>query len=159
MPSARDHGATRAETPATPSRRAVLAGSTAALLAGAAAVTAARGAPVAAPGGAGDDAEMVRLCDRLVAIEAEEAAIFATVPEDEQDTVLLPFTEEFRQIENRLYDLGDPTTPEGLRAAARAALAHAPRDMGGNIDTTHGGIAEWLAFGIAETLAAGSVAA
>lgn len=54
-----------------PSRRAMLVGSTAALVAGAAIATAAHGAAVAAPVSAGDNAEIVRLADEIMAAEAE----------------------------------------------------------------------------------------
>ena len=51
-----------------PSRRGLLARSTAALLASAAALTVARAAPLAAPAAAGEDAELIALCNRLIAL-------------------------------------------------------------------------------------------
>jgi hypothetical protein len=108
----------------------------------------------AAHGAAGPDAELITLCNRLVAIEAEEAVIFKTVAEeDDQDRALEPTTQEYRQIEDKLTELGNPTTHAGMRAMARASVAWAPRDLDGEITAGVAGLAEWLAFGIVESLA------
>jgi hypothetical protein len=108
----------------------------------------------AAHGAAGPDAELITLCNRLVAIEAEEAIIFKTVvEEDDQDRALEPTTQEYRQIENKLTELGNPTTHAGMRAMARASVAWAPRDPDGEITAGVAGLAEWLAFGVVESLA------
>jgi hypothetical protein len=137
-----------------PSRRGLLAAAASALVAGAAIATAAHGAPVASPGLAGDDAELISLCDRLVAIMAEEARIFATIEDEgEQERALEPTSHEYRAIEARLYDLGNPTTPAGLRAAAAAAVATAPKNLEGEIECWSFGLAEWLAFSVVEMLA------
>jgi len=100
-----------------------------------------------------DDAELIRLCDRLVAIEAERAAIFETVAEDEQDRALDAATGEYDQIEARLAELGNPTTLAGMRAMARAAVATAPKNTAGEVTAGVAGLSEWLAFGVVEAMA------
>jgi zona occludens toxin (predicted ATPase) len=118
-----DTGHVRAADPTIHSRRGLLAAATSALVAGAAIATAAHGAPLASPADAGGDAELIRLCDRLVAIQAEEARIFATIEdEDAQDKALEPTTQEYRAIQARLYDLGNPTTPEEVYGRPPARL-------------------------------------
>jgi hypothetical protein len=108
----------------------------------------------AADGAAGPDAELITLCNRLVAIAAEEAVIFKTVAEeDDQDRALEPTIQEYRQIEDKLTELGNPTTHAGTRAMARASVAWAPRDPDGEITAGVAGLAEWLAFGVVESLA------
>ena len=67
-----------------PLRRRLLAGATAALAAGAAIAVTARAAPVASPGGASDDAELIRLCDEAQRLEARVCEIdrYGTSEED-----------------------------------------------------------------------------
>ena len=57
----------------------------------------------------------------------------------------------FYAIEELIYDIGGPTTLEGMRAGARAALAEADKDFDGNIEIRH--IGDFLAISIAEALA------
>lgn len=153
MLRARDNAHAHTGHPDIPSRRALLAGSTASLVAGVVVATGAAQAAVASPQGADDDAELIQLCDRLVAIYAEEAVIFATMPEMEQDAALEATTRESEAIENRLYELGNPNTPAGMQSMARASVACAPKNLDGEITCGASGLAEWLAFGVVEALA------
>ena len=120
-------------THTTSSRRGLLARSTAALLAGAAAATVARAAPLAAPVADGDEAEMILLCERLIALEAKRDNIFLAVEDDdeaERQSGLL--TPERNEIRDRLYAIAkSPTSDAGRRAFARAALATSQRDADG----------------------------
>jgi hypothetical protein len=155
MHNARDHERTHPDTSTIPSRRRLLAGLSATLLAGAAIATAAHGATAdAAMAAGGGDAEWISLCDRLVVIAAEEATIYATMTEEEQEVALEPFTQEYRQIGNRIWDLDNPTTPAGFLASARAAVARAPKDWDGNIALMSHGLSELLAFAAMEGIAA-----
>jgi hypothetical protein len=108
----------------------------------------------------GDDAELILLCDRLVAISAEEAAILDADPEVDDGGPLLPrmdaLTEEWRIIETRLYAVGAASTRASMLAAARAAIAEAPRDNVGEISCV--ALAEWLAFTVADYVAREAVA-
>lgn len=140
-------------TPAPPpSRRALLAGSTAALLAGAAAATAARAAPAVA----GDDAELIALCEQIVAIRAEDEALCTADPGapdgGPNHARLQELWAEYETVEAQIFEMSDPTTAHGARAAARAALACAPRDAEGEI-TAGEDLDTWLAFGCVEWLA------
>jgi hypothetical protein len=104
----------------------------------------------------GPDAELIRLCDRVVAIQAEETAMFEADPAADDDgsrfkPVMDALTEERRAIETRLYDVGAPTTKAGLLAAARAAVSEAPKDADGAISCV--ALAEWLAVGAVERMA------
>lgn len=152
----------------SPSRRGILAAAASALAMGAVVASAAHGATPATPGPgiaaapastmpAGADAELIRLYNRLVEIVAAEAVIFETVDEADQEKALQPFTQEYRLIEDRVYDLGNPTTPEGVLACARAAVATAPKDADGTIYCGNHGLAEALAFTVAEMTAARAV--
>lgn len=155
MPKARDTGRTRPETIDNPLRRRLLAGATATLAAGAAIATAAHAAPVGSPEAAGDDAELIGLCERLVAWEARYDEIYTTIEdEDEAARAADAIDDDFREIRDRFYQLGAPVTPEGQRSYARACLATASRDgVGGIILDDGGSLGSYLAFGLAHSLA------
>jgi hypothetical protein len=118
MHDAGDTGRTRAVSPPNPSRRGLLAGSTAAaLVATTAAVTAARGAPLAASQGwetDGPDAALLALC---AAFHEENAAANTPGPEDVWEAAL-----------DRRWDLSDEIqdipaiTEAGRRAKAAVAV-------------------------------------
>ena len=98
------------------------------------------------------DAELIRLCDRLVANRAEEKAICDA---DEWAPDRGPYKarydalgEEMDRVTDQLYATADPVTAAGVRAAARAALCVAPKDSDGDI--TCDGLAEWLAFAVVQ---------
>lgn len=138
-----------------PSRRGLLAGGTAALLTGAAIATAAHAGPVASPAGAGDDAELIALCNRLVAWEARHDEIYLTIEDDDEAQRMADqIPDDYREIRDCLYKLDAPVTPEGRRAYARACLATAQRDAFGGIILDDGGnLGSFLAFGLAHSVA------
>jgi hypothetical protein len=145
----------RHPTTHTPGRRGLLGGA-AALLAGAAAATLPR---VALAAGTGPDAELIRLCDRLVEIDAEERAILASTDEDDGGPLKPRYDAlnvEWHAIDARLCDVADPVTKAGALAVARAAVAQAPRQTDGSFSTPE--LAEWLAFTAAAWFAAEGVA-
>jgi hypothetical protein len=137
----------------SPLPRRTLLGTVAAALTVAAAPASAK---ATAPG---TDAEWISLCNRLVAIAAEQMVIFDTIEdEDQQQTALAPLTEEHFKIEARLWELDNPTTPAAFLASARAAVAHAPKDAAGNITLYTQGVAELLAFAVMESMVDGGAA-
>jgi hypothetical protein len=161
MHDAGDTGRTRADTPPNPSRRGLLAGTTAvALVAATAAVTAAAGAPSASVPDWQDadspDAELISLCDRLVTLEAARRTILYAqhTTEDELRTEpeLDAVCDEQQAVFDRITALPEPVTLAGGRAMARAALSEAPIDHDGNLSPMDN--AEWLAFGAITFLAA-----
>jgi hypothetical protein len=100
------------------------------------------------------DAELIRLCDRLVAIEAAETAIFTTMDKDDDDArddALDPFRKEWRAIEARLYEIGGPRTPQGMVAMARAAVAIGDIEPDGSVDAAY--LGDWLAINVAACVA------
>jgi hypothetical protein len=71
--------------------------------------------------------------------------------------VLDPLNVEWFEIQERLYGIGGPRTPEGAIAAAFAALAEAPRDLDGVIECPD--LATWLSIRCVEFILAGEVPA
>jgi hypothetical protein len=121
-------------------------------------VIAARAAALAAPAAASDDAELIRLCDRLVAWEARNDEIYLTVADDdeaERQSGLL--TPEYNDIRDRLYAIAKaPVSDAGRRAFARAAIASAHKSHDGSIILdSGGGVASYLAFGLCHSMAEG----
>lgn len=136
-----------------PTRRALLggAGALAALGAGPLAAGLTNPAPVR-------DAELVRLCERVVAIKVQEDALFASGDSIEDDDriapLLVPLADERGEIIEQLEDLGPvPSTWVGVRSMAAAALALAPRSSDGVI-LADGDDAAWLAYRVAQVLCA-----
>jgi len=116
MPQARDTGRTRANTiPENPSRRAILAGSTAALLAGAAIATGARGASVAS---AGDDAELLALHRSFL---AEHDTVMAWNADRVTEEIGEAAHDRWWECAEAMTDI-PATTTAGLRAKAEVAL-------------------------------------
>ncbi len=138
------------DDPATSTRRS-------AMRAGIAAALGALDAPAMATAAGNPDAELVRLCDRLVAIDAERADIFRTIEDDaEKEIALQPTDVESRKIAERLYDMPDPVTSAGARAVARAAFAEAEKSLDGGLVCND--ISDWLALTVVEYVAKGGVA-
>src|SRR5579859_1149978 len=102
------------------SRRRLLAGATAALAAGAATiVTTAHAAPVASPKGAGDDAELIRVCQRFAEKEMEDWYRYVTEPDETADD--LDDTPDWDSLH---WITATPArTPEGWHAKALAYTA------------------------------------
>jgi hypothetical protein len=98
------------------------------------------------------DADLIALCDRLVVIEAQRCQVLHTIKEDDaQDVALAPIDEESRQIEARVYELGDPVTPAGVAAVARAAVAEAVKNLDGTLQIRD--LSDWLALTVVEHMA------
>jgi len=157
MHDAGDTGRTCADTPPNPSRRGLLAGTTAAaLVVATAAVTAACGAPHALADADGPDAELISLCDRLVTLEAARRTILyaqhTTEDEHRTEPELDVVCDEQQAVFDRITALPEPVTLAGARAMARAALSQAPIDRDGSLSPMDD--AEWLAFGAVTFLAA-----
>jgi hypothetical protein len=132
----------------TPTRRAALGIATA--IAGIAAVPA-----LAAPS---SDAELIEVCDRLVAIRKAEFAVYAVrkTVEDERRTepALSALSAETEAMMRRIDEIPDIKTLAGLQAMSRAARALAPIRADGT-PYVDGGDAEWLAFEVTRALAEG----
>lgn len=132
-------------------RRRLLAGATAALAAGAAIATGALAAPVASPEGAGDDAELIALCDRLVANQREERQI-CIADEWAPDRGPLhakykALWAEYKQLRDRIYAAKEPVSLAGIQAVSRAGLVAAQRDHEGNL--VPDSLCEWLLLSLA----------
>jgi hypothetical protein len=81
------------------------------------------------------DAELIRLCGRLVVNRARTGAAFeAITDEDERAEIMDPLNEEWFELSEALSELERPRTLEGARAMALAAMAEIPRDLEGNIE-------------------------
>jgi hypothetical protein len=169
MHDAGDTGRTRADTPPNPSRRGLLAGSTAAaLIAGAAAVTAA-----AVPSDpAGPDAELVRLHQALVAQTALIARIQAELLPPGITAASKDKEERLAAADDKFWDLIDEMTAmpaqsaAGQRAKAGALLLALRNGVCLNINETLADIASGevgypehrLALSLASDILAGRAA-
>ena len=90
---------------------------------------------------AGDDAELIRLCDRMVEIQARTFELYSgpCAPKDpDNDPVIGPelaaLSADWLEVMLCLVGLAPVTLP-GARALARAALANAERDINWKIVT------------------------
>lgn len=138
MPQTTDHRTTPACHPLLQfSRAALVAGLTTPALATAAPST---------------DAELIALCDRLVAIADEISALAATLNtiEDEHRTQsqLDAMLADRNRVFDQIYNQPEVTTVAGALGMARAAVAVAPRNIDGEIIWTGNG--EYLAWSFAE---------
>jgi hypothetical protein len=119
MHDAGETGRTRADTPPNPSRRTML------LLTGTAAAVA-RGAPHALAAADGPDAELIRLCDRLMTLEAAQRTILSAqrTTEDElrDEPKIDAISAEQKAVFDLITELPQPVTQAGAGAMARAAL-------------------------------------
>ena len=127
---------------------------------GAAAITV---AIIAAPALASvnPDADLIAACDRIVAIEAEQEAIYAgqRTADDERRTepALDNLYAEAQVVIRRIYDAPETETLAGLAAMSRAARALAPKEMDGSLSYPAGD-AEWIAFEVSRYLVEGIAA-
>ena len=144
-----------APTAAASTGRAVLRGVPAAmaLMAGGTAA-AALALPVALARTPGTDAELIRLCDRIVALEADYAATCSGKRTRAEEKAAVPrleaISEEITANMTLIYDLR-PKTLAGLQAMASAAHAGAQQDRDGEmlVDCE----ADWLASAVIAHLA------
>jgi hypothetical protein len=129
-------------------RRALLAGGTAA-----AALVVLPAAQAATQAAGGADAELIRLCDQLCAIEKRRAPLFnAKTLEEEhaRQPALDALENEWDEAWEGLRELS-PTTMAGAVAMARATLAIACRRADGSLLAT--GCSEALAYDVVSWLA------
>jgi hypothetical protein len=142
-----------AVTTNTPSRRIALRLGAAAAVAG---ITSPALASVAAPGA---DDELIALCDRMVQVQAMDRELYSLSEDPDSDPVIGPRLDAISKQWSRIMDdLADkePTTLEGARAMARAAVANMARCADGSIAIPDA--PTQLAFDVVQWLA-GSVAA
>jgi hypothetical protein len=141
---------------ATTRRGALLGSALAGLIGGAAVAKAAQSSTLANP-----DAALIALCDRIVALNDAELALYEVRHsiEDEKRTeaALDALLDERTVIVERIQEMPDAATVDGLRAMARASLALAPKRLDGS-PHFDGGDAEDLAFDIARILGSGGAA-
>jgi hypothetical protein len=111
--------------------------------------------PDAATATATDDAELIRLCDRLVALKAHFETIYTTIKgDDEANRAIAPMEPEYAEIKAALWACSAPITDAGRRAVARAAIATAPKTSQGEIMLdTRGGLSSCLAFSLCRSFA------
>jgi hypothetical protein len=146
------------EAPTT-SRRSALRGISLTAMAAGLAARSALAAPVPAPD---TDAELIRLCGEVVAVQDKIDALYKVrhTAEDEQRTE--PELDDLSAMQHEWLDLIEaaavsPATLAGVRAMARASIAIAPLDRDGETEF-EGGDAEWLALTVVKFLAAGDAA-
>jgi hypothetical protein len=100
------------------------------------------------------DAELIRLCNRVLSLWAKMEALYRVRRTLADEIRTEPMLEQlYRENEiavDRIDDTGGPTTLVGARAMAETSLALAPRNNAG--DLLFHGNAEWLAFCVAEFL-------
>jgi hypothetical protein len=160
----RDHDLLEEENPPMPtfttSRRAVFRGLGLTSIAAGLAARPALAAPAAAA--PDTDAELIRLCGEVVAIQDRINALYRVrhTVEDERRTE--PELSALYATQQERIDLieaagGLPATLAGARAIAQASVAIAPLDRGGETEF-EGGDAEWLALTVVKFLAAGDAA-
>ena len=100
-----------------------------------------------APVAESPDAELISLCDRLVAISAAEVAMCEAIEDDrERDKAEKPLSAEWHKIHTRLLEIGRPKTQAGAAAAARAA----PLNLNVNEDGSpmSGELGMWLCLAV-----------
>lgn len=136
------------------SRRNMLAGASAALLAGAAIACQAKSAT------AGADAEMIALCNRVVAIRRETDALYEIRHDKESEDRTQPamdaLYDERDAVLDRINELPAPSSLAGARAVAAAARSLLLRDVNGEDEYSND--SEWLAFHALEFLTGSAVA-
>jgi hypothetical protein len=109
----------------------------------------ARMRPDAATATATDDAKLIRLCDRLVALEATRETVYATIDDDDEAArAIAPTEPEYEQARAALWTCGPATTDAGRRAVARAAIAAASKTSQGEIMLDTGDLSSCLAFSL-----------
>lgn len=96
------------------------------------------------------DAQLIRLCDRFVEIEEQEAALFDAIKDDtRRDVVAAPLRLEWQKILDWLEERDAPATLDGAKALARAALATSPKDRDGEMEVGHDP-EDWLLICVAK---------
>jgi hypothetical protein len=142
------------ETPTT-SRRSALRGLGLTSIAAGLAARSALATPAAPPDA---DAELIRLCGEVVAIQDRINALYTTDDEErtepELDALFAMHHERLDLIEATAVS---PATLAGARAIAQASVAIAPLNVDGEV-SFDGGDSEWLALVVVNFLAGSAVA-
>jgi hypothetical protein len=98
------------------------------------------------------DAELIRLCDRLVEIHNAWVKLGETIRDDkDREAAGAPLHQEWLDIRARFFDMKRPVTREGAAAMARAASVNGDRDRLDRTMATDFG--EWLALAACAYLA------
>jgi hypothetical protein len=124
---------TAIQTTTTPTRRSAMQFGVGALIAG---IT----APIMASAALSPDAELIKICDRLLRIKAAFNELFSrrnTVEQEDatEDELTALYDRKSLAVEE-LEELDPPTTLAGVKALARAALAtHDGRNSDGEIES------------------------
>jgi hypothetical protein len=127
---------TRDTTTANPSRRRLIAGSSAALLAGAALATSSHG-DTRFPAASGDDAEILRLLAEWLPLQRRYRFLSDYTAENDMDLIPADIAHELSHVVTAQHDLAEEiadlraTTFEGLRAKATVLLAYSGYLEGG----------------------------
>ena len=106
------------------------------------------------------DTSLIRLCARLVAVEAQYSETALRVDrkleaEKRGNRQLDGLQHEEETILDQIHEMPDATSPGGLRAMAEAAMALATRiSNGAPKDANTAG--EWLAYEVSRIIAAGA---
>lgn len=122
------------------------------------AVTAATIASPAISGLPGTDAELIRLCERLIDLDNEQAALLKAGTGLEYERSIDPRLDEIGAeadaILVQIARLPSVSTLPGMQAMARASIALAPRGRDGGSETPED--TDWLAFEVLQALAGGA---
>jgi hypothetical protein len=106
----------------------------------------------------GPDAELIRQCDHLHAVQRALDATYELIPEDDERqrraviALIAPLSARQSEIHDRILELSKgPTTLEGARAAARAVLGQYPDGLEEARQDCN--LAAWLSISLAEYVA------
>jgi hypothetical protein len=109
---------------------------------------------------AGPDGELIWLCERMVNINKALEATYAVYPAETVDDEKLrdkiavdPLYERWFEAERRMFGLPPPTTPEGVRAAAKVMLSYSSALDSYEDAIDSADILMWLSRACAEFLA------
>jgi hypothetical protein len=98
------------------------------------------------------DAELIRLCARLVHLRAHEAAVIELMGDDYDDETLEQNDREWFAIVDRVREIDRPLTLAGATAMARCVVAHSyVRPEGGFYGADV--ITDWMPIRVSEFLA------
>ena len=142
------------DTPRSATRRLALLRSAGALVTAYAATLPRSAAAVTIPraAGASPDAELIRLCDQLVANNTEWFALMNSRHTIEDEKRTEPENERLHAVRaallNQIEAAPDISTMAGAAAMARAAIAITPVDLAGQWEAREDN--EWLALTVAE---------
>jgi hypothetical protein len=136
-------------TPTTPTRRAAFRGLGFTSIAAGLAAVPALSAPAAPPDA---DAELIRLCDRLVQLRTHEIAVLKRMDDDDDDYDPLEATDaEWDALVPRVREIDWPLTLDGAKAMARFVVRCSDRQPDGDITMID--LAQEMSIRVSEFLA------